>query len=70
MMGDHKGKLKVISEGLRCYKCKGFRHYVIVCLTIDKKLASIYEKELTKMKEVEDEENKRCIDDDEEHLSA
>jgi len=70
MMGNQKGKLKVISEGSRCYKCKRFRHYVIICFTIDKKLTFIYEKELTKIKEVEEEENERCIDDDEEHLSA
>jgi len=50
MMGNQKGKLKVISEGPQCYKCKRFRHYVIICFTIDKKLTFIYEKELTKIK--------------------
>jgi hypothetical protein len=70
MMGDQKGKLKVISEGPRCYKCKGFRHNVIVSFTIDKKLTFIYEKELIKIKKVEEEENEGCIDYDDEHLSA
>jgi hypothetical protein len=28
--GDHKGKAKASNEGPQCYKCKGFRHYIVV----------------------------------------
>ena len=71
--GDHKGKAKASNKGPQCYKCKGFRHYAVVCPTRDKKLAFICEKELLVEDIVEDTEEEE-IDgsrhSDEEHLSA
>nr|TKR91527.1 hypothetical protein D5086_0000222190 [Populus alba] len=71
--GDQKGKAKVSSKGLQCYKCKGFRHYVVVCPTRDKKLAFICEKELLVVDAIEDtdeEETDRSSHSEEEHLGA
>ena len=71
--GDQKGKAKVTSEGPQCYKCKGFGHYVVVCLTRDKKLAFICEKELLMVDTIKDtdgEETEEGNHSEEEHLGA
>ena len=72
--GDQKRKAKVFSEGLQCYKCKGSRHYVVVCPTRDKKkLAFICEKELLVADAVENtdgEETDESSHCEEEHLGA
>ncbi|TXG60052.1 hypothetical protein EZV62_014625 [Acer yangbiense] len=44
--GDVRGKAKFNSEGPQCYKCKGFGHFAVVCLTRDKRIAYVCEKEL------------------------
>jgi hypothetical protein len=36
MLGEQKEKTKIISNGPQCCKCKGFGHYVVVCLIRDR----------------------------------
>ena len=37
MVGDQRGKAKLIGDRSQCYKCKGFGHFFVVCPTREKK---------------------------------
>lgn len=70
---ETRKKKQVNSEGPQCYKCKGFRHYPVVCPTRDKKLAFICEKELLVVDTVENMDGEKTdgsSHDEEEHLGA
>ena len=69
--GGSRGFTRTTNEGPQCYKCKGYGHYAVVCLTRDKKVAYICEKELLTMEEdIETGEPSEDSDSEGEHLSA
>ncbi|KAG6778073.1 hypothetical protein POTOM_017918 [Populus tomentosa] len=63
---EQTGRTRAATEGPQCYKCKGFGHYAVVCPTRDKKMAFIYERELTIMNETEEDETAELTQEEEE----
>lgn len=72
LASEQKEKTKVTNVQPQCYKCKGFRHFAVVCLTRDKKLAYICKDLmlLEAMENVEEEEVYRNTNMEKEHLEA
>jgi hypothetical protein len=53
VVGDQRGKAKLTGDGPRCYKCKGFRHFVVVCPAREIFLAFVCKKEIRMLDAVE-----------------